>query len=193
MKKTSYCLFETPLGACGIAWREPADSGSQPLVTAVKLPEMTPQATKHALTARLPKLWDSLLRLEKSVKLWQRIPCQSSFLAIGSLLPGANLAAFPLRAAPPPKRSSSPSKAPPSICPSFLNGPDEVQPTVTFSGAAELVFPARDAGGASARLVGVSAVSLGRSRYRSVGKRVMKRTKTATATANHPAPGEEKE
>ena len=45
MKKTAYCLFETPLGACGIAWRETADSSLQTVVTAVQLPEATPQAT----------------------------------------------------------------------------------------------------------------------------------------------------
>ena len=49
---SSYCLFETPLGACGIAWREPADSGSQPLVTAVQLPEMTPQATESRIARK---------------------------------------------------------------------------------------------------------------------------------------------
>jgi methylated-DNA-[protein]-cysteine S-methyltransferase len=45
MKNAAYCLFETPLGTCGIAWRTPADSDAQPVVTAVQLPEATPQAT----------------------------------------------------------------------------------------------------------------------------------------------------
>src|SRR5215472_11900533 len=45
MKNASYCLFETPIGTCGIAWRELADSGSRVVVTAVQLPEATVQAT----------------------------------------------------------------------------------------------------------------------------------------------------
>ena len=52
MKKTAYCLFETPLGACGIAWRETADSGSQAVVTAVQLPEATPQATESRIARK---------------------------------------------------------------------------------------------------------------------------------------------
>lgn len=46
MKKDSYCLFETPLGTCGIAWRTPANSHALSVVTAVQLPEATPQATE---------------------------------------------------------------------------------------------------------------------------------------------------
>lgn len=45
MKNASYCLFETPIGACGIAWRESANSDAQAVVTAVQLPEPTAQAT----------------------------------------------------------------------------------------------------------------------------------------------------
>lgn len=52
MKKAVYCLFETPLGACGIAWREAADSGSQAVVTVVQLPEATPQATESRISRR---------------------------------------------------------------------------------------------------------------------------------------------
>jgi O-6-methylguanine DNA methyltransferase len=52
MKQASYCVFETPLGACGIAWREPADSGSQPVVTLVQLPEATPQATESRIARK---------------------------------------------------------------------------------------------------------------------------------------------
>lgn len=52
MKKTAYCLFETPLGACGIAWRETADSGSQAAVTAVQLPEATPRATESRIARK---------------------------------------------------------------------------------------------------------------------------------------------
>lgn len=43
MKPASYCLFETPLGACGIAWREAA---GQPAVILFQLPEATPQKTE---------------------------------------------------------------------------------------------------------------------------------------------------
>ena len=52
MKKTSYCLFETALGTCGIAWREAADSASQPAVTAVQLPEASSQATESRIARK---------------------------------------------------------------------------------------------------------------------------------------------
>jgi O-6-methylguanine DNA methyltransferase len=52
MKRASYCLFETPLGTCGIAWREPADSASRAVVTAVQLPEATPRATESRIARR---------------------------------------------------------------------------------------------------------------------------------------------
>ena len=52
MKNASYCLFETALGACGIAWRETADSGSRAVVTAVQLPETTPEATESRIARK---------------------------------------------------------------------------------------------------------------------------------------------
>jgi methylated-DNA-[protein]-cysteine S-methyltransferase len=52
VKPTAYCLFDTPLGPCGIAWREPADSGSQPVVTLVQLPEATPQRTESRIARK---------------------------------------------------------------------------------------------------------------------------------------------
>ena len=52
MKAASYCLFETPLGTCGIAWREPRDSASRPLVSAVQLPEATPEATESRIARK---------------------------------------------------------------------------------------------------------------------------------------------
>ena len=52
MKNVAYCLFETPLGACGIAWRMAADSDSQAVVTAVQLPEATPQATEARISRK---------------------------------------------------------------------------------------------------------------------------------------------
>lgn len=52
MNKAIYYLFETSLGTCGIAWRETADSGSQAVVTAVQLPEATPQATESHIARK---------------------------------------------------------------------------------------------------------------------------------------------
>ena len=52
MKNAAYCLFETPIGACGIAWRETADSGSQAVITHVQLPEATPQATESRIARK---------------------------------------------------------------------------------------------------------------------------------------------
>ena len=52
MNKAAYCLFETSLGACGIAWRETADSGSKAVVTAVQLPEATPQSTASRIARK---------------------------------------------------------------------------------------------------------------------------------------------
>jgi O-6-methylguanine DNA methyltransferase len=52
MKNAAYCLFETPLGACGIAWRMAADSDSQAVVTTVQLPEATPQATESRIARK---------------------------------------------------------------------------------------------------------------------------------------------
>lgn len=52
MKNAAYDLFETAIGMCGIAWREIADSGSQAVVTAVQLPEATPQATETRIARK---------------------------------------------------------------------------------------------------------------------------------------------
>lgn len=52
MKNAAYCLFETPLGTCGIAWRETADAGSQVVVTAVQLPEASAQATESRIARK---------------------------------------------------------------------------------------------------------------------------------------------
>lgn len=49
--QSSYCLFETPLGKCGIAWHESADN-SQPVVTGVQLPEATAQATESRIARK---------------------------------------------------------------------------------------------------------------------------------------------
>ena len=48
VKPACYCLFETPLGTCGIAWRE----GAGPVVTAVQLPEATRGATESRIARK---------------------------------------------------------------------------------------------------------------------------------------------
>ncbi|MGZ9137951.1 MAG: methylated-DNA--[protein]-cysteine S-methyltransferase [Candidatus Deferrimicrobiaceae bacterium] len=45
MTQTAYCLFETPLGACGIAWKEREPSLIPPVVTFFQLPESTRSLT----------------------------------------------------------------------------------------------------------------------------------------------------
>ncbi len=46
MKQVACCLFETPLGSCGIAWSEREDRWTPPAVTFLHLPEATPQRTE---------------------------------------------------------------------------------------------------------------------------------------------------
>jgi O-6-methylguanine DNA methyltransferase len=46
MKPRAYCLFETPLGWCGIAWSE---AGTRPAVTSLHLPEATAELTESRL------------------------------------------------------------------------------------------------------------------------------------------------
>jgi len=41
MKQVAYCLFETPLGTCGIAWKAQETSRIPPVVTFFQLPEAT--------------------------------------------------------------------------------------------------------------------------------------------------------
>ena len=45
MKQAEYCLFETPLGACGIAWKGQETSRIPPAVTFFQLPEATRSVT----------------------------------------------------------------------------------------------------------------------------------------------------
>lgn len=52
MKQTAYCLFETPLGACGIAWKEQVTSGIPPVVTFFQLPEATRSLTDTRIAGR---------------------------------------------------------------------------------------------------------------------------------------------
>src|SRR5262245_50321480 len=49
MKKAAYCLFETPMGACGIAWSERGDSGGPPAVAWFQLPEATAKLTESRI------------------------------------------------------------------------------------------------------------------------------------------------
>jgi len=50
MKQAAYCLFETPLGACGIAWKEQVTSRIPPVVTIFQLPEATRSLTDTSIT-----------------------------------------------------------------------------------------------------------------------------------------------
>ena len=49
MKQAAYCLFETPLGWCGIAWREGADAGAPYAVISFQLPEATRKLTESRI------------------------------------------------------------------------------------------------------------------------------------------------
>jgi len=52
MKQAAYCLFETPLGACGIAWKEQETSRIPPAVTFFQLPEATRSVTGKRIAER---------------------------------------------------------------------------------------------------------------------------------------------
>ena len=52
MKQAAYCLFETPLGTCGLAWREPGTSRSTLAVACLQLPEATPKATEARIARK---------------------------------------------------------------------------------------------------------------------------------------------
>ena len=47
MKQSAYCLFDTALGPCGIAWSEAGNS--PPAVAFLQLPEATPQITESRI------------------------------------------------------------------------------------------------------------------------------------------------
>jgi len=54
MSHAGYCLFDTPLGQCGIAWRDngPSDGGPsvvRPAVTLLQLPEVTTERTESRM------------------------------------------------------------------------------------------------------------------------------------------------
>lgn len=52
MKQGAYCIFETQLGWCGIAWSEARDSGALPAVTCLQLPEATAKMTESRIAQR---------------------------------------------------------------------------------------------------------------------------------------------
>jgi methylated-DNA-[protein]-cysteine S-methyltransferase len=52
MEQASFCLFETPLGPCGIAWQEAATPGLGPVVIFFQLPEATRDLTEKRISAR---------------------------------------------------------------------------------------------------------------------------------------------
>ncbi|MFA6149016.1 MAG: methylated-DNA--[protein]-cysteine S-methyltransferase [bacterium] len=52
MDQAAYCLFETPLGACGIAWKAPESSRIPPAVTFFQLPEATRSLTEARIAGR---------------------------------------------------------------------------------------------------------------------------------------------
>jgi len=49
MKHIAYCLFETPLGSCGIAWSQSVSSRTSPAVTLLQLPEATREMTESRI------------------------------------------------------------------------------------------------------------------------------------------------
>lgn len=49
MKQAAYCLFETALGSCGIAWSEDGNSSNPPAVTWFQLPEATTESTESRI------------------------------------------------------------------------------------------------------------------------------------------------
>jgi len=52
MKRAAYCLFETPLGACGLAWTEAATCGGTLAVSCLQLPEATAKATEQRIARK---------------------------------------------------------------------------------------------------------------------------------------------
>ncbi len=52
MTQTAYCIFDTPLGACGIAWKERETSRTSPGVTILQLPEATRSLTNTRIAER---------------------------------------------------------------------------------------------------------------------------------------------
>jgi len=51
-ERASFCLFETPLGSCGIAWKEPETPRLSPVVTFIQLPEAPRGLTEKHIAGR---------------------------------------------------------------------------------------------------------------------------------------------
>jgi methylated-DNA-[protein]-cysteine S-methyltransferase len=49
MSHAGYCLFDTPLGQCGIAWRDDGPSVVRPAVTLLQLPAATAERTESRI------------------------------------------------------------------------------------------------------------------------------------------------
>lgn len=52
MSSTTYTLFDTELGRCGIAWKEPVRPNENPQVIGFQLPEATAQLTEARIAER---------------------------------------------------------------------------------------------------------------------------------------------
>ena len=50
--RAAYCLFETPLGLCGIAWREGENPSAPPAVAFFQLPEATAETTEARIARK---------------------------------------------------------------------------------------------------------------------------------------------
>ena len=49
MSHAGYCLFDSPLGQCGIAWRDDGPSVVRPAVTLLQLPAVTAERTESTI------------------------------------------------------------------------------------------------------------------------------------------------
>ena len=52
MNQSAYALFETPLGVCGIAWRNPENLRDEPAVVAFQLPEANVEITRMQIEGK---------------------------------------------------------------------------------------------------------------------------------------------
>jgi O-6-methylguanine DNA methyltransferase len=52
VKQLAYCIFQTPLGACGIAWGEPSDASAPIAVAFFQLPEESPAMTEARIARK---------------------------------------------------------------------------------------------------------------------------------------------
>jgi O-6-methylguanine DNA methyltransferase len=52
MKQAAYCVFDTPLGECGIAWTESANSAAEIRIVFFQLPEATKEMTEMRIAEK---------------------------------------------------------------------------------------------------------------------------------------------